>query len=606
MNLAQRIAQEIKNLRDNELSTKVDKEAGKGLSTEDFSTIDKTKLDNLEILTDLDIKTAYENNADTNALTDEEKTNLGSGSSIGTPIHITTIQDKFNHTESAGITHGGDLTDNLNGTIDITDGEILIRGLDDSHSELYVAVFSGTTSLSLIDQALNIVYVDYNGGSLLWKTTDNPTLITITDKVPAYYIYRDGNTLHIRDVKSHNVDNTSKHQKRMFFTEREERASGGVISDAGTRNIAITASSFYFQLKEMTSSAFDTSGTDTFSRFYSDGVGGWTEQTLQTQVDNLNYDDGSGTLATLGNNKYGVEWFYLILDDTNSRVISLYGIDSYSTLLDAENATTLNNVPSIANSFGILIGKTIVEKNDTELSNVQSSFEATFTSSSIELHNSLGGLQGGIVNEYNHLTNAELAKLTGIETGAEVNVVDSVAGKTGVITLDKNDVGLSNVDNTSDLSKPISTATQTALDDKSDTSHTHSYLPLSGGTLTGDIATNSDIIINGATTGSVSITLTDDTATTITLPHKAMFIDIIDGADENYPNNGAHGMLYVDVGWSRSLITYYSGSLLDRINNTTLTGTTGVDGRVTVSTIADAIMIENRIGATRTFKIFYK
>lgn len=44
--------------------------------------------------------------------------------------------------------------------------------------------------------------------------------------------------------------------------------------------------------------------------------------------------------------------------------------------------------------------------------------------------------------------------------------VDSVAGKTGVVTLVKADVGLVNVDNTSDADKPISTATQTALDAK--------------------------------------------------------------------------------------------------------------------------------------------
>jgi hypothetical protein len=42
--------------------------------------------------------------------------------------------------------------------------------------------------------------------------------------------------------------------------------------------------------------------------------------------------------------------------------------------------------------------------------------------------------------------------------------VDSVAGKTGVVTLVKDDVGLNFVDNTSDLSKPISTAVQSALD----------------------------------------------------------------------------------------------------------------------------------------------
>ncbi len=43
--------------------------------------------------------------------------------------------------------------------------------------------------------------------------------------------------------------------------------------------------------------------------------------------------------------------------------------------------------------------------------------------------------------------------------------VDSVNGQTGVVVLDKSDIGLSNVDNTSDADKPISNATQTALDD---------------------------------------------------------------------------------------------------------------------------------------------
>jgi hypothetical protein len=58
--------------------------------------------------------------------------------------------------------------------------------------------------------------------------------------------------------------------------------------------------------------------------------------------------------------------------------------------------------------------------------------------------------------------------------------VQSVAGKTGTVTLTKSDVGLGSVDNTSDASKPVSTATQTALDAKqiktvySDTAPSHS------------------------------------------------------------------------------------------------------------------------------------
>ncbi|ASR78053.1 minor tail protein [Arthrobacter phage Timinator] len=61
--------------------------------------------------------------------------------------------------------------------------------------------------------------------------------------------------------------------------------------------------------------------------------------------------------------------------------------------------------------------------------------------------------------------------------------VQSVAGKSGVVLLVKADVGLSNVDNTSDLSKPISTATQTALNGKANTSHTHDAADIASGTL---------------------------------------------------------------------------------------------------------------------------
>jgi hypothetical protein len=53
--------------------------------------------------------------------------------------------------------------------------------------------------------------------------------------------------------------------------------------------------------------------------------------------------------------------------------------------------------------------------------------------------------------------------------------VQSVAGQTGTVVLSKSDVGLNLVDNTSDLSKPISTATQTALNNKYDASNPTGY-----------------------------------------------------------------------------------------------------------------------------------
>jgi fructose-specific component phosphotransferase system IIB-like protein len=66
---------------------------------------------------------------------------------------------------------------------------------------------------------------------------------------------------------------------------------------------------------------------------------------------------------------------------------------------------------------------------------------------------------------------------TSVATTKKVNVsqikalapVQSVAGKTGTVTLAKGDVGLSNVDNTADADKPVSSATQTALNAKQNT-----------------------------------------------------------------------------------------------------------------------------------------
>jgi hypothetical protein len=73
-----------------------------------------------------------------------------------------------------------------------------------------------------------------------------------------------------------------------------------------------------------------------------------------------------------------------------------------------------------------------------------------------------------------------LKKNDGADAIVEVGPVRSVAGRTGTVTLAKSDVGLGNVDNTSDAAKPVSTATQTALNGKANASHGHAISEVSG------------------------------------------------------------------------------------------------------------------------------
>jgi hypothetical protein len=104
----------------------------------------------------------------------------------------------------------------------------------------------------------------------------------------------------------------------------------------------------------------------------------------------------------------------------------------------------------------------------------------------------------------------------------------SVTDNTGNNTLDldvvpanlgltKSSVGLANVDNTTDANKPISSATQTALNGKANTSHTHSGSDLTDGTVTEaklDSAVQTKLNGSGVTsvntrTGAVTLTKTD-------------------------------------------------------------------------------------------------
>jgi hypothetical protein len=109
----------------------------------------------------------------------------------------------------------------------------------------------------------------------------------------------------------------------------------------------------------------------------------------------------------------------------------------------------------------------------------------------------------------NAFTDAEKNKLSGIETGAEVNAVDSVFGRTGAVTAQigdytKSDVGLGNVDNTSDVNKPISTATQIALDAKQGSLTLTTTGTSGASTLIGDTLNIPNYAVGGGAVDSVN------------------------------------------------------------------------------------------------------
>lgn len=161
-------------------------------------------------------------------------------------------------------------------------------------------------------------------------------------------------------------------------------------------------------------------------------------------------------------------------------------------LSDARTPTTHSHTTSdVTGLQGSLDGK---QPLATVLTNTTASFTTT-------LETKLNGIATGatvnssdatLLSRANHTGTQLASTISDFNTAADARVVAGIAGKEDTITagttaqywrgdkswqtLDSTTVGLSNVNNTSDANKPVSTATQTALNLKYDASNPSGYI----------------------------------------------------------------------------------------------------------------------------------
>jgi len=105
-----------------------------------------------------------------------------------------------------------------------------------------------------------------------------------------------------------------------------------------------------------------------FTVAYQNGSGGTTFDAA-TLVDPDQYDDGSGTLATVGNNKWTIKRLYFF--GQNGATTVAYGQNQYNSLSDAESA--LPTEPFVVSALlesGSLTSYLIIIKGGTDLSDI--------------------------------------------------------------------------------------------------------------------------------------------------------------------------------------------------------------------------------------------
>ena len=302
------------------------------------------------------------------------------------------IQDMQNLFHSAGVGAGGGITDDTDGTITVAAGSGFIRATDSATADIVFfdwAAESGA-NVALATNSMNYIYAEYNAGSprviaTATKRTEENTNVFLGT------VYRYATTeMHITEgTKSVIGDRALKMLTRMKETTPFARVSGGIVSATGTRNVAITAGEWWEGLDNFTTAAVDTSGVGTFIYFYQDGIGGWTQVLASTQIDNLKYDDGSGTLATLSNAKFGVHWLYLGADGD---FYCLYGTVN-GTLTEANDAGAPTAIPPhFSENHTKLVGKIVILKSASTFTSIQSAFNGQFSFESASDHGNLVGL----------------------------------------------------------------------------------------------------------------------------------------------------------------------------------------------------------------------
>lgn len=177
---------------------------------------------------------------------------------------------------------------------------------------------------------------------------------------------------------------------------------------------------------------------------------------------------------------------------------------------------------------------------------------------------------------------------------AIADLISHIGNKSNPHGVTKSQVGLGNVDNTTDLNKPISTATQKALDGKASASHTHTSSQVGLGNVTNDAQ------VKRSEMGVSSGVATLDTTGKVPSSQLPSYVDdVLEYTNKaGFPTTGESGKIYIDKAtnityrWSGTAYVEISPSLA--LGETSSTAYPGNKGKTTTDNV-NAILAGTKV-----------
>lgn len=294
---------------------------------------------------------------------------------------------------SAGWVSGGEFVNLGDGTITVSGGIGGVRTSNSSLAQLVAFGWDEVPSLAIPSGTVRYIGVNYDSVSdtatVLSKSSDTWNYHT---EFPLGFVSNREGVVHTIEAPQITGDGINLINQRIGATARIQRdntVGGLIVGETGTRNITLSAGDIWVRLVSFPISAIDTSAGGGFTTYYRDGLGGFVKTQDVTQWPNTQYDDGSGTLVTLGNNRYSVLWFYVEVD---GHLAMLYGRGSYPSAAAAENEVPPNTVPTGLDQEALLVSRLIFQENSSTATSIQSTFSTVFSTQGVTDHGNLIGL----------------------------------------------------------------------------------------------------------------------------------------------------------------------------------------------------------------------
>ena len=453
-----------------ELETKVDKIEGKGLSTEDYTTEEKEKLSDLSNYDDTEIKNLIDEKADKSEIPTKvsqlENDGNGTNSKFATIKEVEDILSQATGGESAGdvLIALNEHKENFNNPHNVTAAQIDAYTKEETNAalknkadktELFNKDYNELTNKPVIPN--NISQLNNDSGYITktiedltnyYKKSETYTQEEINQKISAIPKFKVEvvNTLPISNISSDTIylktisgESPNLYEEYIYVNNQWEKL--------GTQTVDLTN----YALK-----------SELFSKDYNELINKPTIPTNNNQLTN-----GAGYITNSALTEYAKK------SELPIKVSELTNDSGYLTSIPTEyvTETELNELLETKEdkvNLKALAYKDSLNKEDVGLGNVLNVASYSKTEIDTELGqirksiDELSGITGDTEIELqNYYTKTQTNELLSLKSN--ISDLGALAYKNG---LTKSDVGLNNVDNTSDLNKPISTATQNALDDK--------------------------------------------------------------------------------------------------------------------------------------------